>query len=138
MLWLKAFHVIAVITWFAGLFYLPRLYVYHADAKDSISIQRFEIMERRLFIMMTIGAVASVAFGVAMLVAAPAYLTMSWLRVKMSLVLLLIAYHGFCYKLMRDFAGNRNTRSAKWYRAFNEVPSLLLIGIVLLAVVKPG
>jgi protoporphyrinogen IX oxidase len=138
MLWLKAFHVIAVITWFAGLFYLPRLYVYHADAKDPISVQRFEIMERRLFTMMTIGAIAGVGFGVAMLVAAPAYLWMQWLRVKLLLVLLLIGYHWFCYTLMREFAANRNRHSAKWYRVFNEVPSLLLIAIVLLAVVKPG
>jgi protoporphyrinogen IX oxidase len=137
MLWLKAFHVIAVITWFAGLFYLPRLYVYHADATDPISIARFVLMERRLFVIMTIGAAASVVFGAAMLAAAPIYLTMEWLRIKLVLVLLLITYHGFCYRLMRDFAGNRNARSAKWYRAFNEVPSLLLIGIVVLAVVKP-
>jgi putative membrane protein len=138
MLWLKAFHVIAVVTWFAGLFYLPRLYVYHANANDSISIERFRIMERRLFAIMTIGAVASVGLGAAMLVAAPIYLTMGWLRIKMLLVLSLIAYHLFCYKLMRDFAENRNMHSAKWYRGFNEVPSLLLIAIVLLAVVKPG
>jgi putative membrane protein len=138
MLWLKAFHVIAVITWFAGLFYLPRLFVYHADAKDSVSIERFVIMERRLFAMMSIGAVASLSFGAAMLVEAPVYLTMGWLRVKLLLVLFLIAYHGFCYKLMRDFAQNRNSHSARWYRGFNEVPSLLLIAIVLLAVVKPG
>lgn len=138
MLWLKAFHVIAVITWFAGLFYLPRLFVYHADAEDSIGIERFEIMEHRLFALMTIGAVASLGLGAAMLVAAPIYLTMEWLRIKLLLVLLLIAYHSFCYKLMRDFAENRNAHSAKWYRGFNEVPSLLLIAIVLLAVVKPG
>jgi putative membrane protein len=138
MLWLKAFHVIAVVTWFAGLFYLPRLYVYHADAKDSISIERFEIMERRLFVLMTIGAVASVSLGVAMLVAAPVYLTLGWLRLKLLLVLLVIAYHVSCYKLMRDFAENRNTHTAKWYRGFNEVPSLLLVAIVLLAVVKPS
>jgi len=138
MLWLKGFHVIAVVTWFAGLFYLPRLYVYHADAKDSISIKRFKIMERRLFAIMTIGAVASVGLGAAMVAAAPIYMTMGWLRIKMLLVLSLIAYHSFCYKLMRDFAENHNTRSAKWYRGFNEVPSLLLIAIVLLAVVKPG
>jgi putative membrane protein len=138
MLWLKAFHVIAVITWFAGLFYLPRLYVYHADAKDSISIERFKIMERRLFAIMTIGAIASVVFGAAMLAAAPGYLAMGWLRIKLLLVLLLIAYHAICYQLMRNFAQNRRPRSAKWYRGFNEVPSLLLIGIVILAVVKPG
>jgi protoporphyrinogen IX oxidase len=138
MLWLKAFHVIAVVTWFAGLFYLPRLYVYHADAKDPISIERFGIMERRLFVLMTIGAAASVGFGVAMLVKAPLYLAMTWLRIKLVLVLVLIAHHFFCYRLMRDFAANRNQRSAKWYRLFNEVPSLLLIAIVLLAIVKPG
>lgn len=137
MLWLKAFHIISVITWFAGLFYLPRLFVYHADAKDSISIVRFEIMERRLFAIMTIGAAASLAFGLAMLVAAPAYLTMEWLRIKLLFVILLIGYHVYCYKLMGDFVRNRNSRSARWYRAFNEVPSLLLIAIVLLAVVKP-
>jgi protoporphyrinogen IX oxidase len=137
MLWLKAFHIMAVVTWFAGLFYLPRLYVYHADAVDSISIERFGIMERRLFGIMTIGAVATLVLGAAMLLAAPAYLGMQWLRIKLLLVVLVIAYHLYCYKLMRDFAGRRNTHSAKWYRAFNELPSLLLIAMVLLAVVKP-
>ena len=136
MLWLKGFHVIAVVTWFAGLFYLPRLYVYHADATDRISIERFRVMERRLFALMTIGAGASVGLGAAMVVAAPIYLSMGWLRIKLLLVLLLIAYHLVCYQLMRDFAENRNRHSAKWYRGFNEIPSLLLIGIVLLAVVK--
>ncbi len=138
MLWLKAFHVIAVIAWFAGLFYLPRLYVYHADAKDSISIERFLIMERRLFALMTIGGAMTLGFGAAMVAASPAYLSMGWLRAKLTVVLLLIAYHLFCYKLMQDFAQNRNTHTAKWYRGFNEVPSLLLIAIVLLAVLKPG
>jgi putative membrane protein len=137
MLWLKAFHVIAVVTWFAGLFYLPRLYVYHADAEDSISIERFKIMERRLFGIMTIGALASVAFGLAMLLTAPAYLASGWLRIKLLLVLMVIAYHLSCHKLMRDFAANRNTHSSRWYRGFNEVPSLLLVAIVILAVVKP-
>jgi putative membrane protein len=137
MLWLKAFHVVAVITWFAGLFYLPRLFVYHADARDPIGIERFVVMERRLFAIMSIGAAASVLFGAAMLAAAPVYLAMEWLRIKLVLVLLLIAYHGFCWTLMRDFALNRNARSARWYRVFNEVPALLLIGIVVLAVVKP-
>ena len=86
---------------------------------------------------MTIGAVAGVGLGAAMLLAAPSYLTMGWLRLKLVLVLLLIAYHGFCYGLMRDFAENRNVRSARWFRVFNEVPSLLLIAIVVLAVTKP-
>jgi putative membrane protein len=138
MLWLKAFHVIAVVTWFAGLFYLPRLYVYHADTKDAISTQRFEIMERRLFAIMTIGATLSIIFGLSMIVASPIYLAMTWLKVKLLFVALLIAYHAYCYKLLRDFAAQRNTRSAKWLRGFNELPSLLLIVIVILAVVKPG
>ena len=137
MLWLKAFHVIAVVTWFAGLFYLPRLFVYHADARDSISTKRFEIMERRLFAIMTLGAAASIAFGAAMIVNTPSYLSMEWLRVKLLLVSLLVAYHVLCYKLTRDFAHGRNSRSAKWYRGFNELPSLLLVAIVILAVVKP-
>jgi protoporphyrinogen IX oxidase len=137
MLWLKAFHIIAVTTWFAGLFYLPRLYVYHAAAGDPIGIERFAVMERRLFALTTIGAVASLSFGAAMLAESPAYLAMGWLRVKLLLVLLLIAYHVACYALMQDFARNRNAHSAKWYRAFNEIPSILLIAIVLLAVLKP-
>ena len=137
MLWFKAFHVIAMVTWFAGLFYLPRLFVYHADAGDWISVERFRIMERRLFMIMSIGAVATVVLGAAMIVAAPAYLKMGWLHVKLTLVLLLIVYHGLCYKFLRDFAHDRRTHSARWFRAFNEVPSLLLIGIVILAIVKP-
>jgi putative membrane protein len=137
MLWLKALHVIAVVTWFAGLFYLPRLFIYHADATDSISIERFVIMERRLFTIMTIGASLSVIFGLSMLIGFPAYLQMGWLRIKLLLVALLIGYHAYCYKLMRDFAAQRNTRSGKWLRLFNEVPALLLIAIVILAVVKP-
>jgi putative membrane protein len=138
LLWLKAVHVMAMVTWFAGLFYLPRLFVYHADASDQIGVERFRIMERRLFAIMTVGAVATLVFGTAMLVAFPPYLAMGWVHVKLALVALLIAYHGYCYKLMRDFAQNRNTRTARWYRLFNEVPSLFLIAIVALAVVKPS
>jgi protoporphyrinogen IX oxidase len=135
--WLKAFHVIAMVTWFAGLFYLPRLFVYHADAKDAIGTERFRVMEDRLFAIMTIGAVATLGFGTAMLIVSPLYLTMGWLHAKLVLVALLIVYHLYCYKFKRDFARNGNAHTAKWYRAFNEVPSLLLIGIVILAVVKP-
>jgi protoporphyrinogen IX oxidase len=137
LLWLKAFHVIAMVTWFAGLFYLPRLFVYHADAQDPVGVERFRIMERRLFAIMTIGAALTLVFGIAMLTAAPAFLAMGWLRAKLLLVALAVAYHLYCYKFTRDFAQNRNTRTSKWYRVFNEVPSLLLIGIVILAVVKP-
>ena len=126
-----------MVTWFAGLFYLPRLFVYHADAADWISVQRFRIMERRLFMLMSIGAIATVALGIAMIVAAPACLKMGWLKVKLTLVLLLIVDHLLCFKFLRDFAHDRRTHSAKWFRAFNEVPSLLLVGIVILAIVKP-
>jgi putative membrane protein len=137
MLWLKALHVIAMVTWFAGLFYLPRLFVYHADATDATSLDRFQLMERRLFALMSIGGAATVVFGIAMLLAAPAYLAMGWLRVKLLLVTLLIAYHYRCYRYVRAFAERRNTRSSKWYRGFNEFPSILLIGVVILAIVKP-
>jgi protoporphyrinogen IX oxidase len=137
MLWLKAFHIIGVVTWFAGLFYLPRLYLYHAGAQDSISRERFVIMERRLFTMMTIGASIAIFFGAMMLIGSPAYLGMGWLRCKLLVVLLLIGYHAHCYALLRDFAAQRNKRSANWYRAYNELPSLFLIAIVILAVVKP-
>jgi putative membrane protein len=137
LLWLKAFHVIAVVTWFAGLFYLPRLFVYHADARDPVGVERFKVMERRLFAIMTIGACATLVFGIAMLVAEPAYLAMGWLHIKLLLVALLIIYHLYCYKFTRDFALERNSRTSKWYRLFNELPSVLLIGIVVLAVVKP-
>jgi len=136
MLWLKALHVVAVVTWFAGLFYLPRLFVYHADTKDLIGTQRFEIMERRLFAIMTIGAAAGISFGGLMLIESPGYLQMTWLKVKLLLVALVVAYHVYCYKLMRDLAAQRNTRSSKWFRGFNELPSLLLLAIVILAVVQ--
>jgi len=126
-----------MVTWFAGLFYLPRLFVYHVDAQDSTGAERFRIMERRLFAIMTIGAALTVVFGVAMLAVAPTYLIMGWLRAKLLLVAVLVGYHLYCYKFTRDFARGRNTRTSRWYRLFNEVPSLLLIGIVILAVVKP-
>jgi putative membrane protein len=137
MLWLKALHIAAMVTWFAGLFYLPRLYVYHAGATDAVSTARFENMERRLFAITTIGASLTIIFGLAMIVETPLYLSFSWLRIKLLLVLLLVAYHGYCFKIIRDFAQRRNSRSARWYRVFNELPTLLLIGIVILAVVKP-
>ena len=137
MLWLKAFHVFGVIAWFAGLFYLPRLFVYHAYTHDAVGLERFVIMERRLYSMMSIGAVLAIGFGASMLIAAPGYLGLNWLRVKMLLVAALIVYHGVCFKLLRDFAAGRNRHSSKWYRVFNEAPALLLVGIVILAVVKP-
>src|SRR5215472_2372836 len=136
MLWLKAFHVVFVVAWFAGLFYLPRLYVYHVTTGDADGRARFAVMERRLFAIMTIGALGAVLFGVAMIIAAPGYLALGWLRVKLALVAALVGYHLWCYRLMRQLAGGSG-RSQRWYRFFNEVPGLLLIAIVILAVVKP-
>lgn len=138
MIWIKALHVVAMVTWFAALFYLPRLFVYHADTRDTSGSERFKIMERRLFMMMTIGAVATVLLGVAMIVAQPAYLRLGWLHAKLLLVLLLIGYHGYCHHLMLDFRHDRNRRSSRWFRVFNELPTLLLLGIVMLAIVKPA
>jgi putative membrane protein len=137
MLWLKAFHVVFVVTWFAGLFYLPRLFVYHTVATDQVSLERFIVMERRLFSIMTLGATLAAVFGVSMLVAAPGYLHFGWLHVKLTLVAALIAYHIWCYCLMLALREERNRHSQRWFRMFNEAPALLLIAIVILAVVKP-
>jgi putative membrane protein len=137
MPWIKAWHVIFMVTWFAGLFYLPRLFVYHASATDAPGIERFRVMESRLFAIMTIGAVLTAASGLWLLAKNPALLATGWLRAKLMLVALLVAYHVFNWRLLRDFAAGRNARSARWYRWFNEIPSLLLIGIVLLAVARP-
>jgi protoporphyrinogen IX oxidase len=142
MLWLKAFHVVSVVSWFAALLYLPRLFVYHAQIQgasidDPVGNARFKVMERKLFGIMSFAAILSLGFGVAMLVAAPDYLLMRWLQLKLVLVFLLISYHGACFALLQDFAADRNSRSERWYRVFNEVPALLLIGIVILVIVKP-
>lgn len=137
MLWLKSFHLIFVVTWFAGLFYLPRLFLYHASASDPIGRERFRLMERRLFVIMTIGAALAVAFGVAMLWREPAYLSLGWLRLKLVLVTLLVGYHVWCRRLMQQLASGTSSRSPSWYRWFNEVPGVLLIAIVILAVVRP-
>jgi len=137
MLWLKAFHIIFVVTWFAGLFYLPRLFVYHATTTDALSLERFVVMERRLFGIMTLGAALAIVFGLSMIAAAPAYLHFGWLHAKLTLVAALIGYHLWCRALMRSLRDGRNTHSQRWYRLFNEAPALLLIAIVILVVVKP-
>ncbi len=137
MPWIKALHVIFMVTWFAGLFYLPRLFVYHAATTDSAGIERFRVMERRLFAIMTIGAAMTTLFGLWLLAGNPVLLGAGWMRAKLALVLLLIVYHAWNWRLLREFAAGRNARSPRWYRWFNEVPSLLLIGIVLLVIVRP-
>ena len=137
MHWIRAWHVVFMVTWFAGLFYLPRLFVYHAATSDSAGIERFRVMERRLFAIMTIGAALTAAFGLWLLAREPVLLDTGWLRAKLVLVALLIGYHAWLGKLVRDFAAGRNAHSSRWYRWFNEIPTLLLIGIVLLAVARP-
>jgi putative membrane protein len=137
MLWLKALHVVFAVTWFAGLFYLPRLFVYHVATHDAPGLARFIVMERRLYFIMSLGALLTVLLGAAMMVAAPAYLAMGWLRAKLLLVAVLAGYHGWCYHLMLRLRAAANRHSQRWYRLFNEVPGLLLLAIVILAVVKP-
>lgn len=139
MLWIKAFHIIFMVTWFCGLFYLPRLFVYHAEAKDTISLERFKLMEKKLFYLITTpGAILTIIFGISLLSFNLAgYMQMSWLHIKLGLVLLLVVYHIYLGKLLHDFKFNRNQHSSVFYRWLNEIPALFLIAIVILAVVKP-
>jgi len=139
-MWLKAFHLIFMVTWFAGLFYLPRLFVYHSMASDVVSAERFKIMERKLYFgIMTPGMVLTFVFGVWMLAdyAWEAYRTSGWLHLKLTLLVLLVAYHVWCGKWLMDFKYDRNLHSHIFYRWINEVPVVFLFAIVLLAVIKP-
>jgi putative membrane protein len=136
MPWVKAFHVIFMVTWFAGLFYLPRLFVYHAQSTDRVSIERFKVMERKLFFgIMTPGAVLTIAFGVWLWLGWG--FSGGWLHAKLALVAVLVAYHAWCARLLADFKHDRNSRSHAWFRWFNEFPVLVLVAIVILVVVKP-
>ncbi|WP_298608657.1 protoporphyrinogen oxidase HemJ [uncultured Thiothrix sp.] len=136
--WIRAFHIIFLVTWFAGLFYLPRLYVYHAMPENHSSFELFKVMERRLFGIMTIGAVLTAVFGIWMIILSEGViLQMGWFHAKALLILFLIAYHYFCWKIMLNFRSGENQHSHKWYRYFNEIPGVLLILIVIFAAVKP-
>jgi protoporphyrinogen IX oxidase len=142
MLWLKALHLIAMVTWFAGLFYLPRLFVYHAMANsdgDRHGSERFKIMERKLYYGITTpGGIATLFFGGWLLSYNPDYyFSVGWMWTKFALLALLVIYHVYCGKLLRDFKFERNCHGHVWYRWFNELPVLALIAIVLLAVLKP-
>lgn len=136
MLWVLAFHIIFMVTWFAGLFYLPRLFVYHCEASDEPGLKRFTAMERRLYIITSIGAAGTIVFGLWLLfgwwLPVP-----GWLQAKLALVVLLILYHIYCRKLIADFRHGRNRHGARFFRWFNEIPALFLLAIVILAVVKP-
>ena len=138
-LWLKALHIIAMVCWFAGLFYLPRLFVYHAMSNDTTSHERFCIMERKLYRgIMGPAMIATLIFGGWLISLNPSgYFSQGWMHVKLTLVILLIGYHHMCGAQVKRFARGENKRSHVFYRWFNEVPVVFLLAIVILAVVKP-
>ena len=139
MLWVKSFHLIFVVMWYAGLLYLPRLFVYHSMSDDVIGIERFKVMERKLFAITTIGGVGAFIFGLWLLIdyAWTAYWADLWLHLKLILVAALIAFHVLCGKLMLDFRDDRNRHRHRFYRLINEIPAIILIAVVILVVVKP-
>jgi len=136
-LWIKALHLVFVVTWFAGLFYLPRLFIYHIESSVPAVRAQLIVMERRLLGITHLGGALALGFGIWTLALAPAYLQQGWLHAKLALVAGLIAYHLYLVRLQRQFAHDHMTRSSRWLRIFNEVPALLLIAIAILAVVKP-
>lgn len=139
MLVIKAFHIIALVAWFAGLFYLPRLFVYHADTVDKLSLDRFKIMERRLYYGISWPAALATTFLGLMLISynSAYYLKAGWMHAKLGLVLLLWVYHLYCGHFLRCFARDANIKNALFFRVFNEIPTVFLIAIVLLVVLKP-
>jgi len=143
MLWIKAIHVIFVVSWFAGLLYLPRLFVYHTEVVGEIEHNRFCVMEKRLYGITTIGLIGTWIFGIATLLTADAqyakaiYWGQGWLHAKLVLVFALSGYHGWLKGRLRAFAARKNDKSAKFYRLINEVPAVILIAVVLLVIVKP-
>ena len=140
MLWTKALHLVFMVTWFAGLFYLPRLFVYHAMSNDQASIDRFKVMERKLYLgIMTPGGILTLIFGfwTLFITGWSTYNGALWLPLKIICVLLLVIYHIYCGKLLIDFRNDRNVHSHVWYRWFNEIPVIFLIIIIVLAVVRP-
>ena len=136
MLWIKSLHIIFMVTWFAGLFYLPRLFVYHAMCDDRPGSERFKVMERKLYFgIMTPGAVLTILFGLWLWLGYG--FSGGWLTAKLMLVALLIVYHLYCGKLLNDFKHDRNQHGHVFYRWFNEFPVVILVAVVILAVVKP-
>lgn len=136
MLTLKALHIIFMVTWFAGLFYLPRLFVYHAMSNDAPSIERFKVMERKLYFgIMTPGGLITLITGVWLW---QGYgLSGGWIHLKVALVAILVVYHLWCGRIVKEFKEDKNARSHVWFRWFNEFPVLILVGVVFLVVLKP-
>lgn len=141
-LWLKAFHLIAVVTWFAALFYLPRLFIYHAQALkegDSRGVERFKTMERKLYRgIMNPSMIAVLVLGTGLLsMNFEGYLTQTWMQLKLGLITLLLIYHFWCGILQRRLTADKTAQGETWYRFFNELPVFILIFVVLLAIIKP-
>ena len=136
MLWIKALHVVFMVTWFAGLFYLPRLFVYHAMAEDAAGRERFKVMERKLYYgIMAPGALFTIVFGLWLWLGYG--FAGAWLHAKLAVVVAIVVYHLYCGKLLADFKHDRSAKSHVWYRWFNEVPVIFLFAAVILVVVKP-
>ena len=139
MPWIVSLHIIFMVMWFAGLFYLPRLFVYHAACDDSPGDERFKVMERKLYIITNIGFYGTLVFGLILVFsyAWNAYYTSGWFWIKAAMVAVLIAYHFYCGHLVKVFRDGKNTRSHKFYRMINEIPVLPLVVVVYLVIAKP-
>lgn len=137
-LWIKALHIVSIVCWFAGLFYLPRLFVYHSLSSDAVSRDRFSLMERKLYRgIMGPSMIATFVFGIWLIYLSPGWMSQGWMHAKLTLVILLTGYHHMCGAQLKRFARDENTRTDKFYRWFNEIPVLILLAIVILVVVKP-
>ena len=136
-LWFKALHVAFMVTWFAGLFYLPRLFIYHTDTEDQISHERFIVMERRLFAIMTIGAVLTALFGFTLLWINRSLFVQGWFHLKLALLAGLVIFHWRCLVWIRRLRQGEKPADTRWLRWFNEIPVVFLLGIICLAIVKP-
>ena len=137
MLWLKSFHVIFMVTWFAGLFYLPRLFVYFAESDSEHTRQTLAVMQRKLLIMTWIGGILTVLFGITLVLRYPAYLSLPWMHIKLTLVLVLIVFHGWLHFHTGALRAGKRPHSSKFYRWINEVPTLVLVPVVILVILKP-
>ncbi len=138
-LWLKAFHIVFVVTWFAGIFYMPRLFVYHASADDQVSKERFKVMERKLYrVIMNPSMILTIVLGIWLFAESwQAYSDQVWIWLKIFLVVLLVGYHHYCLRIIKAFADDELIHSERFFRIFNELPVFILIGAVILVVVKP-
>jgi putative membrane protein len=137
-LWLKALHIAFMVTWFAGLFYLPRLFIYHSQTEDRTSLDRFNVMERRLFAIMSIGAALTAVFGLLLLWVNSALLGQLWFQLKLGLLTAMFVYHWRCHHWISLLRENPASANTKWLRWFNEIPVIFLLGIICLAVIKPA